>query len=55
VTADFSHVKACEGPACTLLFLDKTRRHTRRWCSMAVCGNRAKQSAHRTRASANAS
>jgi predicted RNA-binding Zn ribbon-like protein len=49
VTADFSYVKACEGPACTLLFLDKTRRHTRRWCSMAVCGNRAKQSAHRSR------
>jgi predicted RNA-binding Zn ribbon-like protein len=50
VTADFSYVKSCEGAGCTLVFLDKTRRHTRRWCSMAVCGNRAKQSAHRTRA-----
>ncbi|HEY4075092.1 MAG TPA: ABATE domain-containing protein [Herbaspirillum sp.] len=49
VTADFSYVKSCEGPACTLMFLDTTRRHTRRWCSMAVCGNRAKQVAHRTR------
>jgi predicted RNA-binding Zn ribbon-like protein len=49
VTADFSYVKSCEGPACTLMFLDTTRRHTRRWCSMAVCGNRAKQAAHRTR------
>lgn len=46
---DFSHIKACEGPACSLLFLDKTRGHARRWCSMAVCGNRAKQAAHRTR------
>lgn len=46
---DFSYVKACEGPACTLLFLDKTRGHARRWCSMAICGNRAKQAAHRTR------
>ena len=46
---DFSHVKACEGPACTLLFADHTRGHTRRWCSMEICGNRAKQAAHRSR------
>ena len=48
-TEDFAHVKACEGPACTLLFADHTRGHVRRWCSMAVCGNRAKQAAHRRR------
>jgi predicted RNA-binding Zn ribbon-like protein len=46
---DFSHVKACEGPACTLLFADHTRGRARRWCSMAICGNRAKQAAHRQR------
>jgi predicted RNA-binding Zn ribbon-like protein len=46
---DFSHVKACEGLACTLLFADHTRGHARRWCSMAICGNRAKQAAHRSR------
>jgi len=46
---DFSYVKACEGPACTLLFADHTRGHARRWCSMAICGNRAKQAAHRQR------
>jgi predicted RNA-binding Zn ribbon-like protein len=46
---DFSNVKACEGPTCTLLFADHTRGHGRRWCSMAVCGNRAKQAAHRDR------
>src|SRR6185312_11212142 len=46
---DFTHVKACEGPACTLLFADRTRSHARRWCSMATCGNRAKQAAHRRR------
>ncbi|MBR1122310.1 CGNR zinc finger domain-containing protein [Bradyrhizobium lablabi] len=46
---DFSDVKACEGPACTLLFADHTRGRTRRWCIMAVCGNRAKQAAHRER------
>jgi predicted RNA-binding Zn ribbon-like protein len=51
-TEDFTHVKACEGPACTLLFADRTRGHARRWCSMAICGNRAKQAAHRQRAKA---
>ena len=46
---DFSHVKACEGAACTLMFADHTRGRARRWCSMAICGNRAKQAAHRQR------
>jgi len=52
VTEDFTNVKACEGPACTLLFADHTRGHARRWCSMAICGNRAKQAAHRRRVKA---
>ena len=47
---DFSDVKGCEGQGCTLFFLDKTRARARRWCSMAICGNRAKQAAHRKRA-----
>ncbi len=46
---DFSYVKACEGLRCTLFFMDKTRSRARRWCSMAMCGNRAKQTAHRRR------
>jgi predicted RNA-binding Zn ribbon-like protein len=46
---DFRDVKACEGHTCTLLFVDHTRGRARRWCSMAVCGNRAKQAAHRER------
>jgi predicted RNA-binding Zn ribbon-like protein len=48
-SADFTDVKHCEGPNCTLHFLDTTRDRRRRWCSMAVCGNRAKQAAHRLR------
>lgn len=48
-TEDFSYVKACEGPTCTLLFADHTRGHARRWCSMSLYGNRAKQAAHRHR------
>jgi predicted RNA-binding Zn ribbon-like protein len=46
---DFATVKACEGHSCTLVFADRTRRRARRWCSMAICGNRAKQAAHRRR------
>jgi len=46
---DFTDVKACEGHSCTLVFADRTRRRARRWCSMAICGNRAKQAAHRSR------
>ena len=51
-TADFRLIRACEGAACTLMFLDKTKAHSRRWCSMAVCGNRAKAAAHRARGGA---
>jgi len=46
---DFANVKACEGHSCTLMFADHSRRRARRWCSMAICGNRAKQIAHRKR------
>jgi predicted RNA-binding Zn ribbon-like protein len=51
---DFANVKACEGHSCTLVFADHTRRRARRWCSMAICGNRAKQAAHRNRLKKNA-
>jgi predicted RNA-binding Zn ribbon-like protein len=44
---EFSNVRRCEGLGCNLLFLDRTRGRARRWCSMAVCGNRAKQATHR--------
>jgi predicted RNA-binding Zn ribbon-like protein len=46
---DFADIRACEGASCTLVFVDRTRRRGRRWCSMALCGNRAKQAAHRHR------
>jgi predicted RNA-binding Zn ribbon-like protein len=47
---DFALVRKCEGPGCTLWFLDVSKGHARRWCSMGVCGNRAKVAAHRARA-----
>ena len=46
---NFARVKACKGHSCTLVFADHTRSRARRWCSMAICGNRAKQAAHRNR------
>jgi predicted RNA-binding Zn ribbon-like protein len=48
-SGDLEYLKACEGSTCTLLFVDRTRGRARRWCSMAICGNRAKQAAHRNR------
>jgi predicted RNA-binding Zn ribbon-like protein len=47
--ADFRLIRRCEGQDCSLMFLDRTKAHARRWCSMALCGNRAKAAAHRAR------
>jgi predicted RNA-binding Zn ribbon-like protein len=35
-------VKDCGVPTCRWLFLDTSKNHTRRWCSMQTCGNRMK-------------
>jgi predicted RNA-binding Zn ribbon-like protein len=43
---DASLVKPCQGTNCVLLFYDTTKSHTRRWCSMAGCGNRMKAALH---------
>jgi predicted RNA-binding Zn ribbon-like protein len=40
-----SGVKQCAHPHCQLLFCDESRTHRRRWCSMALCGNRSKVAA----------
>ncbi len=41
-TSNLTHVRECEGDICDWLFVDTSRNHLRRWCSMAECGNRAK-------------
>jgi len=46
---DFSQIKNCEGPTCSLWFYDVSKNHGRRWCTMSVCGNRAKAAAHRAK------
>lgn len=45
-TLDLSLIRKCRNPACVLLFYDTTKNHTRLWCSMSLCGNRSKVSAH---------
>lgn len=40
-------LRCCPGQDCGWLFLDTTRNGRRRWCDMAVCGNRAKAGRHR--------
>ncbi|MCP3817747.1 CGNR zinc finger domain-containing protein [Streptomyces sp. A3M-1-3] len=42
-------IRACAHEACILHFFDTSRNGTRRWCSMAACGNRAKASRHYAR------
>ncbi|WP_437679246.1 CGNR zinc finger domain-containing protein [Sorangium sp. So ce131] len=51
---DFDLVRQCEHPLCTLWFYDRTKSHKRRWCSMALCGNRHKVSEFRKRRQASA-
>jgi predicted RNA-binding Zn ribbon-like protein len=37
-----ARLRMCSNPACGLFFSDNSRTHRRRWCSMAICGNRHK-------------
>lgn len=39
---DGALVRECGASDCAWLFLDRSRNGTRRWCDMAVCGNREK-------------
>jgi predicted RNA-binding Zn ribbon-like protein len=39
------NLKRCANPECPILFYDDSRTHRRRWCSMALCGNRSKVAA----------
>ncbi len=45
----FEYVRQCEHPECVLWFYDRTKSHRRRWCSMALCGNRHKAAEFRKR------
>ncbi len=38
----FKYLKRCNNHDCVLLFIDNSKNHSRRWCSMEICGNRSK-------------
>jgi predicted RNA-binding Zn ribbon-like protein len=40
-----ARLRLCANPHCGLFFYDNSRTRRRRWCSMAVCGNRSKVAA----------
>ncbi|WP_440090166.1 CGNR zinc finger domain-containing protein [Pseudomonas fragariae (ex Marin et al. 2024)] len=46
---DSSLLRKCESHECSLMFYDRTKSHKRRWCSMALCGNRHKVAEFRKR------
>jgi len=39
---ELARLGLCANPECGWMFLDSTRNHSRRWCSMQDCGSRAK-------------
>jgi predicted RNA-binding Zn ribbon-like protein len=49
VLGQLGRVKICPADDCRWAFYDASRNGSRQWCSMAVCGNRAKARAHRAR------
>ena len=48
----WSRLKTCQNDACQWAFYDRSNARASKWCHMSVCGNRAKQQAHRARATA---
>lgn len=48
-TGEWERLKACGSDECLWAFYDRSRNHSRHWCSMAVCGNRAKTRAYRAK------
>jgi predicted RNA-binding Zn ribbon-like protein len=46
---NYARIRPCENPACSLWFYDRSKTNRRRWCSMSLCGNRAKVAAYRAR------
>lgn len=50
-SSDLARVRECPGKDsdCAWLFLDSSKNHSRRWCNMGSCGNRAKARRHYAR------
>jgi predicted RNA-binding Zn ribbon-like protein len=46
ISGELDNVRVCSAPDCQWLFLDTSKNHSRRWCDMKGCGNRAKVRRH---------
>ncbi|WP_406304706.1 CGNR zinc finger domain-containing protein [Streptomyces sp. NBC_00885] len=51
----WARLKACEAEDCRWVYYDRSPGGRRRWCSMSVCGARAKMRTYRARGKASAS
>ena len=49
VSGPLDRLRRCEAEPCDWIFLDTSRNGSRRWCDMAVCGNREKAKRHYAR------
>jgi predicted RNA-binding Zn ribbon-like protein len=49
VTSDLSDARQCEDDACGWVYLDRSPRHNRIWCTAAGCGNRNRVARHHAR------
>ena len=45
----WARLKVCPADDCGWAFYDFSRNHSRTWCSMSACGNRAKARSYRSR------
>lgn len=48
-SADLDSLRRCQNDVCGWIFLDRSRSHTRRWCSSSNCGNRERVRRHASR------
>lgn len=46
LSGELDVVRECASDSCSWLFVDTSKNHSRRWCSMQDCGNRAKARRH---------
>jgi predicted RNA-binding Zn ribbon-like protein len=42
ISDELDAVRVCASDTCNWLFIDTSKNHSRRWCDMKSCGNRAK-------------
>lgn len=48
-SAEPSRIRRCESKSCVIHFYDTSKKGSRRWCSMNICGNRLKVAAYQRR------